>query len=103
MSLPWSASRACTAFTLRARELELESHALLVALASELAYLGALGRPGDLALQLRDSGVALLERRLVVIAGLGGGVIAHGFYLRLRRLVALLRLVLQVIYDPSLP
>lgn len=78
----------------RAGHLELEPNALLLALAPKLVYLGALcglGRLRDLALERRDSLVALPERCLVVRAGLVGFVAGTVCHLRplCRCLVAL--------------
>ena len=91
-----------------ARELKLESYALLVALAAELVHLGAqflggiggLGRLGDLALQLPNLGVALRERCLVVRAHLGGSVAVGSLQLRRhRRLRCLIDLHLRLTRD----
>lgn len=91
----------------RAGELQLEPHALLVALAPELVHLGAqllralcgLRGLGDLALQLRDPRVALLQRRLVVRAR-PRGVARPYLRRRLLRLVALrLRLLRRALVD----
>lgn len=114
----------------RPRELQLEAHALFVALPAQLVRLGAkllgalggLRRLRDPALQLGNPGVALLERRLVVLARFGDAIVDLGSrvaacgsalaaaHLRqhalrpLRRaLVDLLRLVLQAIHLPVLP
>lgn len=113
----------------RPRDLKLEADALLVAPAAQLVHLlaerlralGGLGSFGDLALELGDARVALLERRLVVRARLGdaafdlgcraavcGNTLAathlrrHALRLLRRALVDLLRLVLQTIHLPVL-
>nr|WP_147556144.1 hypothetical protein [Olsenella timonensis] len=70
----------------RARELQLEADTLLIAPAAQLVHLlaqglralGGLGRLRDLALELRDARVALLQSCLVVRARLGDAAICSG-------------------------
>lgn len=129
MSLSWSARSARADFTFRARHLELEVHALLLALVVQLVHLdaqplGALGGLGclcDLASEFDDASFALRERRFVILTRLGDAAVDLGgraaacgnvpatahlrrraLRLLRRALVDLLRLVLQAIHLPVL-